>query len=111
VASDRGGVLPRVSRASGGERRAGIVAPGWCAPVATPRRLDGYSAAAPGSGCDPVREYEVLVLVAQRLGNKEIGRRLVLSPHTVEKHVAGLLAKTAQPDRVALAEYAEFLLN
>jgi DNA-binding CsgD family transcriptional regulator len=49
-----------------------------------------------------VREYEVLRLVAQRLTNQEIGRRLFLSPRTVEKHVARLLVKTGAPDRKGL---------
>jgi DNA-binding CsgD family transcriptional regulator/tetratricopeptide (TPR) repeat protein len=53
-----------------------------------------------------VREYEVLRLVAKRLGNHEIAQRLFLSPRTVEKHVANLLAKTGQPDRATLAEFA-----
>jgi DNA-binding CsgD family transcriptional regulator/tetratricopeptide (TPR) repeat protein len=52
-----------------------------------------------------VREHEVLELVAERLGNKEIAARLFLSPRTVEKHVASLLLKTGEPDRAALAGY------
>lgn len=51
-----------------------------------------------------VREYQVLRLLADRLSNKEIGVRLFLSPRTVEKHVASLLAKTAQRDRAGLSE-------
>ena len=50
-----------------------------------------------------VREYEVLCLIAERLSNKEIGRRLFLSPRTVEKHVANLLAKVGAADRSHLA--------
>ncbi|PRX22596.1 regulatory LuxR family protein [Actinoplanes italicus] len=50
-----------------------------------------------------VRELEVLELVAQRLGNREIAARLFLSPRTVEKHVASLLLKTGRRDRAALA--------
>jgi DNA-binding NarL/FixJ family response regulator len=53
-----------------------------------------------------VREYEVLGLVAQRLGNREISRRLFLSSRTVEKHVANLLAKTGLTDRIQLAGFA-----
>ncbi|MFJ4098469.1 helix-turn-helix transcriptional regulator [Amycolatopsis japonica] len=53
-----------------------------------------------------VREYEVLVLLAERMGNKDIGARLHISPRTVEKHVASLLAKTGLADRAALAEHA-----
>jgi DNA-binding CsgD family transcriptional regulator len=40
------------------------------------------------------READVLRLVAQGLGNREIAKRMFLSPRTVEKHVASLLAKT-----------------
>jgi DNA-binding CsgD family transcriptional regulator/tetratricopeptide (TPR) repeat protein len=53
-----------------------------------------------------VREYEVLVLVADRLTNREISERLFVSRRTVDTHVASLLAKTGQPDRQALARYA-----
>ncbi|MFE0019513.1 AAA family ATPase [Amycolatopsis sp. NPDC059021] len=53
-----------------------------------------------------VREYEVLVLVADRLGNKDIAQRLHISPRTVEKHVASLMAKAQRADRAALVDYA-----
>jgi DNA-binding NarL/FixJ family response regulator len=51
-----------------------------------------------------VREYEILRLLAQRLSNREIATRLHLSPRTVEKHVASLMAKTGQPDRIELGK-------
>lgn len=51
-----------------------------------------------------VREYEVLQLLTERLTNSEIADRLSLSPRTVEKHVASLLTKTGQPNRIALAQ-------
>jgi DNA-binding NarL/FixJ family response regulator len=54
-----------------------------------------------------VREYEVFQLLARRLGNREIATRLHLSPRTVEKHVAALLAKTGLPKRTSLSELAE----
>jgi DNA-binding CsgD family transcriptional regulator len=56
-----------------------------------------------------VREYDVLRLLADRMGNKEIGRRLHISPRTVEKHVARLIAKTFRRDRAGLTEYAAAL--
>ncbi|HET9142934.1 AAA family ATPase [Actinophytocola sp.] len=56
-----------------------------------------------------VREFQVLRLLADRLSNKEIGRRLYLSPRTVEKHVASLFAKTGEPDRARLSDLAEKL--
>lgn len=54
-----------------------------------------------------VREYEVFQLLARRLGNREIASRLHLSPRTVEKHVASLLAKTGRSNRNSLSEMAE----
>lgn len=53
-----------------------------------------------------VREYEVFVLLADWLTNSEIGGRLYISPRTVEKHVAGLLAKTGSHNRTALCRLA-----
>jgi DNA-binding CsgD family transcriptional regulator len=52
------------------------------------------------------REAEVLDLLGDRLSNREIAERLVLSPRTVEKHVAALLAKLGAPDRAGLARLA-----
>jgi DNA-binding CsgD family transcriptional regulator len=40
------------------------------------------------------READALWLAAQGMGNREIAEALFLSPRTVEKHVASLLAKT-----------------
>ncbi|WP_370944070.1 helix-turn-helix transcriptional regulator [Amycolatopsis sp. cg5] len=54
-----------------------------------------------------VREYEVLQLLADRMGNKDIAQRLHISPRTVEKHVASLMAKSHQQDRAALSEFAK----
>ena len=54
------------------------------------------------------READVLRLVAQGLGNREIAERMFLSPRTVEKHVASLLAKTGLR-RIQLAGYSATL--
>jgi DNA-binding CsgD family transcriptional regulator len=51
------------------------------------------------------READVLRLVAQGLGNREIAQAMFLSPRTVEKHVASLLAKTGLR-RAQLAGYS-----
>ncbi|WP_436528697.1 ATP-binding protein [Actinoplanes sp. HUAS TT8] len=51
-----------------------------------------------------VREYEILGLLAVRLSNREIAEQLHLSPRTVEKHVARLMAKTGRTDRASLRE-------
>jgi DNA-binding CsgD family transcriptional regulator/tetratricopeptide (TPR) repeat protein len=56
-----------------------------------------------------VREFEVFVLLADRMGNKAIATRLHISPRTVEKHVASLISKTGQPDRESLSAYAAAL--
>jgi DNA-binding NarL/FixJ family response regulator len=52
------------------------------------------------------REVEVLRLVAQGLSNQEIAKRLVLSKHTVHRHVSSILAKLDLSSRAAAAAYA-----
>ncbi|MFE2723413.1 AAA family ATPase [Kitasatospora sp. NPDC059327] len=53
-----------------------------------------------------VREYEIFQLLADRLSNKDIAARLYISPRTVEKHVASLIAKTGLPNRAQLCALA-----
>jgi len=64
---------------------AAVAAPTAEAPVIRPGRAvqDPLSA----------RETEVLSLMARGLSNKHIARELVLSPHTVKRHVAHILDK------------------
>jgi ATP/maltotriose-dependent transcriptional regulator MalT len=52
------------------------------------------------------REVEVLRLVAQGLSDAEIAERLVLSQHTVHRHVANVRAKLRLPSRAAAVAYA-----
>jgi DNA-binding NarL/FixJ family response regulator len=52
------------------------------------------------------RELEVLRLVAQGLSDAEIAERLVLSQHTVHRHVANIRLKLRQPSRAAAVAYA-----
>jgi pimeloyl-ACP methyl ester carboxylesterase/DNA-binding CsgD family transcriptional regulator len=47
------------------------------------------------------RESEVLSLVASGLSDREIAERLVLSPHTVHRHVANVRTKLGLPTRAA----------
>jgi DNA-binding CsgD family transcriptional regulator len=54
------------------------------------------------------READVLRLAAQGLGNREIAEAMFLSPRTVEKHVASVLAKTGLR-RSQLAGYSATL--
>jgi pimeloyl-ACP methyl ester carboxylesterase/DNA-binding CsgD family transcriptional regulator len=53
-----------------------------------------------------MREREVLGLVAQGLSDTQIAERLVISPHTVHRHVANILAKLRLPTRAAAAVQA-----
>jgi pimeloyl-ACP methyl ester carboxylesterase/DNA-binding CsgD family transcriptional regulator len=53
-----------------------------------------------------MREREVLGLVAQGLSDTQIAERLVISPHTVHRHVANILAKLRLPTRAAAAAQA-----
>ncbi|MBA2740928.1 MAG: alpha/beta fold hydrolase [Actinobacteria bacterium] len=52
------------------------------------------------------RETEVLRLVAAGLSNREIASSLVLSEHTVHRHVANVLRKLMQSSRAAAAAHA-----
>ncbi len=45
------------------------------------------------------RELEILELIAQRLGNREIGARLHIAPGTVERHAQGISGKLGGHDR------------
>jgi DNA-binding NarL/FixJ family response regulator len=77
----------------------------------TPRRRagdPGLPARLVGAGVTS-REAQVLDLLADRLSNREIAGRLFLSPRTVEKHVAALLAKLGCEDRSSLARLADSL--
>jgi pimeloyl-ACP methyl ester carboxylesterase/DNA-binding CsgD family transcriptional regulator len=57
------------------------------------------------SGREPVllsdREREILVCVARGLGDREIAEQLVLSPHTVHRHVANIRRKLGRTSRTA----------
>jgi pimeloyl-ACP methyl ester carboxylesterase/DNA-binding CsgD family transcriptional regulator len=72
--------------------------------------IDGATAVAPAPITDRAptesqdltsRETEVLALVASGLSDREIAERLVLSPHTVHRHVANVRTKLGLPTRAA----------
>jgi DNA-binding NarL/FixJ family response regulator len=50
------------------------------------------------------RELELVVLLRERLSNKEIAARLNLSQQTVKNHVHHILRKVGAPDRMAIIE-------
>ena len=52
------------------------------------------------------REYEVLLLIAEGLNNKEIGDRLFISEKTVENHVSKIFKKIDVNDRIQAAIFA-----
>jgi LuxR family maltose regulon positive regulatory protein len=52
------------------------------------------------------REREVLRLLADGLTNRQIAERLVVSEHTVHRHVSNLLRKLDLPSRTAAAAHA-----
>jgi LuxR family maltose regulon positive regulatory protein len=52
------------------------------------------------------REREVLLLLVEGLTNRQIAERLVVSEHTVHRHVTNILRKLALPSRTAAAAHA-----
>jgi ATP/maltotriose-dependent transcriptional regulator MalT len=69
-------------------------------------RVGGSAARTDRLGELTAREREVLTLVAQGLSDAEIGERLVVSPHTVHRHVANVRTKLGLPSRAAAVGYA-----
>ncbi len=73
--------------------------------LARARRL-ADAAGVPAVGPLSTREREVLRLVSQGMSNQEIAASLVLSEHTVHRHVANILTKLDQTSRTGAASYA-----
>ncbi len=57
----------------------------------------------PPAAPDPLspREHEVLALVARGLSDREIAEQLIVSPHTVHRHVANIRTKLGSGSRAA----------
>jgi pimeloyl-ACP methyl ester carboxylesterase/DNA-binding CsgD family transcriptional regulator len=74
------------------------------------RALAGFlqGEAPPDSAESPLtsRETEVLRMAASGMSNREIAGSLVLSEHTVHRHMANILRKLAQSSRTAAATHA-----
>lgn len=62
--------------------------------------------AAPGKTDLTARELEVLRLIAAGLSSREIATRLVISEHTVHRHVTNLYRKLGVSSRAAATAYA-----
>jgi pimeloyl-ACP methyl ester carboxylesterase/DNA-binding CsgD family transcriptional regulator len=76
-------------------------------PEAPPAKPPPAQATNDNSDLTP-RETEILALVASGLSDREIADRLVLSPHTVHRHIANVRTKLALPTRAAaVAEAAK----
>ena len=67
---------------------------------------DGIGAAPPPAGDLTTRELEVLRLLAAGLTNRELAARLVISEHTVHRHVTNLYRKLGVSSRAAATTYA-----
>ena len=97
-------VLPRQARsaeivAAVAAAAAGlvVVAPEWAEPLrrahsAPPKTHEGVETLTP-------REIEVLRLIAEGLGNKQIAARLAISEHTVKFHVGSVFTKIGASTR------------
>jgi DNA-binding NarL/FixJ family response regulator len=105
------GALGRAEQAAAeaGEARATFATLGAAADVLradTLMTVQDVTARARGAGDLTARELEVLRLVARGLGDAEIAEELVLSPHTVHRHVANIRVKLRLPSRAAAVAYA-----
>ena len=80
-------VVAALGRRDAAAEQAQVAASGEAVTVLTPRELD------------------VLKLVTQGLSNAEIARRLVLSEHTVHRHLANILRKLGLSSRAAAAAW------
>ena len=67
--------------------------------------LPSTQAPRPGDGLS-VREREVLVLVAEGLANKQVGRRLGISERTVKAHLGRVFREIGVADRTSAALWA-----
>ena len=81
------------------------------APEVTRRLVERFTDVAPTHGHPALdgitdRERQVLVQIARGMSNPEIGARLGIGEATVKTHVARLLSKLGQRDRVQLVVFA-----
>ena len=106
-------VLERLGRKerAGEERRAALATFDEVGAAREHERLEALLAESePSSGLveSPLtkREVEVLRLVADGMSDKEIAEQLVLSEHTVHRHVSNIRTKLRVPSRAAAAAHA-----
>jgi pimeloyl-ACP methyl ester carboxylesterase/DNA-binding CsgD family transcriptional regulator len=72
-----------------------------CRQALTPHQPPPADAGQPDRVLLSRRERDILARVARGLGDREIAEELVLSPHTVHRHVANIRRKLGSPSRTA----------
>jgi pimeloyl-ACP methyl ester carboxylesterase/DNA-binding CsgD family transcriptional regulator len=72
-----------------------------CRQALAPVQPSPHVASEPESVLLSSREREILACVARGLGDREIAEQLVLSPHTVHRHVANIRRKLGRTSRTA----------
>lgn len=72
-----------------------------CRETLAPAQPSRRRGSEPAHGLLSDREREILVCVARGLGDREIAEQLVLSPHTVHRHVANIRRKLGRTSRTA----------
>jgi DNA-binding CsgD family transcriptional regulator len=85
--------VPRLVRVAAGQ-------PAWAHLLRRPAEDDAVPAGPAVRSPLTRRERETVALLARGLSNRQIAAALVLSPKTVEKHVAAVLHKTGTASRV-----------
>lgn len=97
--SPAGNFLAAIAAVARGES---FLHPGMASVVAEARAADAHALENPLTA----REREVLQLLAEGHSHIDIGRRLAISPKTVETHRANIAAKLDIRDRAGLVKYA-----
>ena len=80
-----------------------------CRQALAPAQSSPPHAGEPESVLLSSREREILICVARGLSDREIAEQLVLSPHTVHRHVANIRSKLGRTSRTAAVAEASRL--
>ena len=72
-----------------------------CREALAPVHSSPHRASEPEPALLSSREREILACIARGLGDREIAEQLVLSPHTVHRHVANIRRKLGRTSRTA----------
>lgn len=97
---------PEAARAEAGQALSALTRLGAATEAQRGRRLVARIDARDGRGVVTPREKEVLGLLAEGLTDRQIAQRLVLSEHTVHRHVTNILRKLGSRSRAAAAAKA-----